>query len=147
MKYFLLIALSLNLCFTQEKKEEIQPNAIAVYWKTLDEESKEIFLFSYLTQVYDTHQKMIDDMGYGKIITWYYDNRAEMVYGIFDRLEIVRMSEIVRWIDEFYSHSDYANRPFVEALEFSYRFAEASGSNMWEKYENLQFNRIKPGKD
>ena len=54
MKYFLLIALSLSLCFTQEKKEEIQPNAIAVYWKTLDEESKEIFLFSYLTQVYDT---------------------------------------------------------------------------------------------
>ena len=78
MKYLLLIVFSLNLCFTQEKKDEIQP--IAVYWKTLDEESKEIFLFSYLTQVYDTHQKMIDDMGYGKITTWYYDNRIGLPY-------------------------------------------------------------------
>ena len=40
MKYLLLIVFSLNLCFTQEKQDEIQPNAIAVYWKTLDEESK-----------------------------------------------------------------------------------------------------------
>ena len=33
-----------------------------------------------------------------------------------------------------------------EFLEFAYRFAEASGTNIWEKYENLQFDKIKPGK-
>ena len=70
-----------------------------------------------------------------------------MVYGIFDQLELVRISEIVRWIDEFYSHGEYSNRPFIESLEFAYRFAEASGSNMWEKYENLKFDKIKPGKE
>ena len=70
-----------------------------------------------------------------------------MIYGIFDQLEKVRISDMVKWIDEFYSHGEYANRPFYEALEFSYRFAEAAGSNMWEKYENLQFDKIKPGRD
>ena len=134
-----------TLTFSQEGSGPLSP--VVTYWKTLAQDEKEIFLFSYLTQVYETHSELKNSVGYGGITEWYYDNRAEMVYGIFDRLEIVRMSEIVRWIDEFYSHSDYANRPFVEALEFSYRFAEASGSNMWEKYENLQFNRIKPGKD
>ena len=74
-------------------------------------------------------------------------NRAEMVYGIFDQLEVVRISEIVKWVNEFYSHGEYANRPFIEALEFAYRFAEASGVNMWEKYENLKFDKIKPGKE
>ena len=133
------------LIFSQEGSKPLSP--VVTYWKTLSQDEKEIFLFSYLTQVYETHSELKNSVGYGGITEWYYDNRAEMVYGIFDRLEIVRISEIVRWIDEFYSHSDYANRPFVEALEFSYRFAEASGSNMWEKYENLQFNRIKPGKD
>ena len=133
------------LTFSQEGNKPLSP--VVTYWKTLAQDEKEIFLFSYLTQVYETHSELKNSVGYGGITEWYYDNRAEMVYGIFDRLEIVRISEIVRWIDEFYSHSDYANRPFVEALEFSYRFAEASGSNMWEKYENLQFNRIKPGKD
>ena len=83
MRYLLLITLSFSLCFSQEKKTEISQNAIAVYWKTLDNEAKEIFLFSYLTQVYDTHQSMIKDMGYGDITSWYYDNKAEMVYGIF----------------------------------------------------------------
>ena len=76
MKYILIVFISLGLSFSQEKKEESQPNAIAVYWKTLDSNSKEIFLFSYLTQVYDTHQKMIKDMGYGEVTTWYYDNKA-----------------------------------------------------------------------
>ncbi len=133
------------LTFSQEGSKPLSP--VVTYWRTLAQDEKEIFLFSYLTQVYETHSELKNSLGYGGITEWYYDNRAEMVYGIFDRLEIVRISEIVRWIDEFYSHSDYANRPFVEALEFSYRFAEASGSNMWEKYENLQFNRIKPGKD
>ena len=133
------------IIFSQEGSKPLSP--VVTYWKTLSQDEKEIFLFSYLTQVYETHSELKNSVGYGGITEWYYDNRAEMVYGIFDRLEIVRISEIVRWIDEFYSHSDYANRPFVEALEFSYRFAEASGSNMWEKYENLQFNRIKPGKD
>ena len=52
------------LLSAQEKKSEPVPNAIAVYWKTLDKKEKEIFLFSYLTQVYDTHQKMIKDLGY-----------------------------------------------------------------------------------
>ena len=70
-----------------------------------------------------------------------------MVYGIFDQLEVVKISEMVKWIDEFYSHGEYANRPFFEALEFAYRFAEASGANKWEKYENLKFDRIKPGKE
>ena len=100
-----------------------------------------------MTQVYETHSELKSSVGYGGITEWYYDNRAEMVYGIFDQLEIVRISEIVRWIDEFYSHGEYANRPFIESLEFAYRFAEASGSNMWEKYENLKFDKIKPGKE
>jgi len=26
-------------------------------------------------------------------------------------------------------------------------FADASGATMWEKYENLKFEKIKPGKD
>ena len=96
---------------------------------------------SYLTQVYETHSELKSSVGYGGITEWYYDNRAEMVYGIFDQLELVRISEIVRWIDEFYSHGEYANRPFIESLEFAYRFAEASGSNMWENMRTLNLIR------
>ena len=117
---------------------------VVPYWKTLSNEEKETFLFSYLTQVYETHTDLQNKVGYGGITEWYYNNRAELVYGIFDRLDKVELSEMVQWINEFYSHGEYANRPFYEALEFSIRFAEASGNNMWEKYENLQFDKIKP---
>ena len=144
MKYLLLIVLSFTLGTSQQDKEEIQPNAIAVYWKTLDSSSKEIFLFSYLTQVYDTHQKMIKDMGYGEVTSWYYDNKAEMVYGIFDQVNQIGMKEFIGWIDEYYSHEEFAGNSFDDAMSFAFRFQQASGETMWEKYENLKFGKIKP---
>ena len=144
MKYLLLIMLSFTLGISQQDKEEIQPNAIAVYWKTLDSNSKEIFLFSYLTQVYDTHQKMINDMGYGEVTSWYYDNKAEMVYGIFDQVNQIGMKEFIGWIDEYYSHEEFAGNSFDDAMSFAFRFQQASGETMWEKYENLKFGKIKP---
>tara|TARA_B100001059_G_C17583546_1_gene451069 strand:- start:69 stop:509 length:441 start_codon:yes stop_codon:yes gene_type:complete len=144
MKYLLLIVLSFTLGTSQQDKEEIQPNAIAVYWKTLDSNSKEIFLFSYLTQVYDTHQKMIKDMGYGEVTSWYFDNKAEMVYGIFDQVNQIGMKEFIGWIDEYYSHEEFAGNSFDDAMSFAFRFQQASGETMWEKYENLKFGKIKP---
>ncbi|MEC9475030.1 MAG: hypothetical protein VX746_03810 [Candidatus Neomarinimicrobiota bacterium] len=144
MKYILVTVFSLTLCFAQEKKQEVQPNAIAVYWKTLDQDDKEIFLFSYLAQVYDTHQNMIKDMGYGDITTWYYDNRAEMVYGIFDQVNQSGMAEFIGWIDEYYSNEEFSGNSFDDALSFAFRFQQAAGETMWEKYENLKFGKIKP---
>ena len=138
----LKIILMLSYILGQENSGRISP--VVPYWKTLSNEEKETFLFSYLTQVYETHTDLQNKVGYGGITEWYYNNRAELVYGIFDRLDKVELSEMVQWINEFYSHGEYANRPFYEALEFSIRFAEASGNNMWEKYENLQFDKIKP---
>ena len=144
MKYILVTLFSLTPCFAQEKKQEVQPNAIAVYWKTLDQDDKEIFLFSYLTQVYDTHQNMIKDMGYGDITTWYYDNRAEMIYGIFDQVNQSGMAEFIGWIDEYYSNEEFSGNSFDDALSFAFRFQQAAGETMWEKYENLKFGKIKP---
>ena len=138
----LKVILMLSYIIGQVDSGRISP--VVPYWKTLSNEEKETFLFSYLTQVYETHTDLQNKIGYGGITEWYYNNRAELVYGIFDRLDKVELSEMVQWINEFYSHGEYANRPFYEALEFSIRFAEASGSNMWEKYENLQFDKIKP---
>ena len=51
----------------------------------------------------------------------------------------------MKWIDEYYSHGEFANKPFYEALEFAYRFQQASGETLWEKYENLKYGKIKPG--
>ena len=74
---------------------------VVPYWKTLSNEEKETFLFSYLTQVYETHTDLQNKVGYGGITEWYYNNRAELVYGIFDRLDKVELSEMVQWINEF----------------------------------------------
>lgn len=117
---------------------------VVAYWKTLSPAEKEIYLFSYLTQVFETQEELKAELGYDDITRWYYDHRAEMVYGIFEALEITDMSEFVKWIDEFYRHEEYVDQPFYEALEFAYRFQQAEGETMWEKYENLNFDEIKP---
>ena len=138
-----IITLS-TILFSQDDQINAKPNAISVYWRTLDPNEKEIFLFSYLTQVYDTHQKMIKDIGYGDITTWYYDNRAELIYGIFDEVNQKDMKEFIGWIDEYYRHDEFSGNSFDDALSFAYRFQQASGETIWEKYENLKFGKIKP---
>ena len=40
--------------------------------------------------------------------------QSRISYGIFDRLDKVELSEMVQWINEFYSHGEYANRPFMK---------------------------------
>ena len=138
-----IITLS-TILFSQNDQVNAKPNAISVYWRTLNPNEKEIFLFSYLTQVYDTHQKMIKDIGYGYITTWYYDNRAELIYGIFDEVNQKDMKEFIGWIDEYYRHDEFSGNSFDDALSFAYRFQQASGETIWEKYENLKFGKIKP---
>ena len=138
-----IITLS-TILFSQNDQGNAKPNAISVYWRTLNPNEKEIFLFSYLTQVYDTHQKMIKDIGYGDITTWYYDNRAELIYGIFDEVNQKDMKEFIGWIDEYYRHDEFSGNSFDDALSFAYRFQQASGETIWEKYENLKFGKIKP---
>ncbi len=144
MKIMITLIFSLMLLSAQGQKKDSAPNAISVYWKTLEPKEKEIFLFSYLTQVYDTHQKMIDDLGYGEVTTWYYDNRAELIYGIFDQVNQDGMKEFMGWIDEYYKHEEFSGNSFDDALSFAFRFQQASGETIWEKYENLKFGKIKP---
>jgi len=144
MKFIFTLLCTMMLIGAQEKKTDPAPNAIAVYWKTLESQEKELFLFSYLTQVYDTHQKMIKDLGYGEVTTWYFENKAEMIYGIFDQVNQTGMKEFIGWIDEYYSHEEFTGNTFDDALSFAFRFQQAAGETIWEKYENLKFGKIKP---
>ena len=144
MKFIFTLLCTMMLIGAQEKKTDPAPNAIAVYWKTLESQEKELFLFSYITQVYDTHQKMIKDLGYGEVTTWYYDNRAEMIYGIFDQVNQTGMKEFIGWIDEYYSHEEFTGNSFDDALSFAFRFQQAAGETIWAKYENFNFGKIKP---
>ena len=118
-------------------------NVISIYWTTLSQEEKKIYLFSYMTQVYETYDALKKEIGYEEITQWYYENKAETVFGIFDQLEEVDLIEYIGWIDEYYSHKEFQNNSFMDALVFSFRFQQASGETIWEKYENLKFNKIK----
>ena len=117
-------------------------NVISLYWTTLDQKEKKIYLFSYMTQVYETYDALKKDVGYEKITQWYFDNKAEAVFGIFDQLGEVDIEEYIGWIDEYYSHKEFQNNSFMDALVFAFRFQQASGKTIWEKYENLKFDKI-----
>ena len=82
--------------------------------------------------------------GYSEVTQWYYDNKAETVFGIFDQLDDTDLLEFIGWIDEYYTHKEFQNNSFMDALVFAFRFQQASGETIWEKYENLKFGKIKP---
>ena len=96
MKKYLLIFYIFSLAIGQGLKNDVALSPVVTYWKTLSIEEKETFLFSYLVQVYETHTELKKDIGYGGITEWYYDNRAELVYGIFDYLNQVDIYQMVK---------------------------------------------------
>lgn len=111
---------------------------IVIYWKTLTPIEKEIYLFSYLTQVYDTHTSLIKDRGKGEELTmWYFNNRAEKAYNILELLKTVDTSKFIEWIDEYYRHEEYRDQPFYEALNYAYLHSQVKGQTLLEKYESL----------
>ena len=132
-----------TLALAQET-EETERNLIAVYWTTLNQQEKEIYLFSYMTQVYETYDALKKEIGYSELTQWYYDNKAETVFGIFDQLDDTDILEFIGWVDEYYTHKEFQNNSFMHALVFAFRFQQASGETIWEKYENLKFGKIKP---
>ena len=133
-----------TIVFAQDSNWDYEErNIISLYWTTLRKEEKKIYLFSYMTQVYETYDALKKEVGYEKITQWYYDNKAETVFGIFDQLEDINIVEYIGWIDEYYSHKEFQNNSFMDALVFAFRFQQASGETIWEKYENLKFDKIK----
>ncbi|MBF88415.1 MAG: hypothetical protein CMG75_01945 [Candidatus Marinimicrobia bacterium] len=116
---------------------------IPLYWKTLKSEEKEIYLFGYLTQVYDTHKSLISETGRGEFTKWYYDNRAELAYNIFDLLDTIAVTKFVGWVDDFYSHQEYRERSFPEALKYAYDRSQMKGQTLLEKYDTLMRKKKK----
>ena len=142
--YLFLLFLPISTIVNAQDNDWVfeERNVISIYWTTLDQKEKKIYLFSYMTQVYETYDALKKDVGYEKITQWYFDNKAEAVFGIFDQLEEVDIEEYIGWIDEYYSHKEFQNNSFMDALVFAFRFQQASGKTIWEKYENLKFDKI-----
>lgn len=145
MKRFWIGLILVQCIWAQPATPSLTP--IVAYWKTLQPDQKEVFLFSYLTQVYDTYTALKSEYGYNEITNWYYDEKAELVFAIFDQLNSAELSEFVRWIDEFYAQDMNAGESFDDALKFAYRFQQAEGKTIWEKYQNLDFDKIEVGED
>ena len=138
-----LLLITNSIIYAQDSNWDYEErNIISLYWTTLDQEEKSIYLFSYMTQVYETYDALKKEVGYDKVTQWYYDNKAETVFGIFDQLEEIDIKEFIGWIDEYYSHKEFQNNTFMDALVFAFRFQQASGETIWEKYENLKFDKI-----
>ena len=131
-----------TIVFAQDSNWDYKErNIISLYWTTLSQEEKKIYLFSYMTQVYETYDALKKEVGYEKITQWYYDNKAELVYGIFDQVEQSGMEEFIGWIDEYYSNEEFTGNSFDNALSFAFRFQQAAGETIWEKYENLKYGK------
>ena len=113
------------------------PSPLVLYWKTLDEGEKALFLMAYLTQVHETHDEMIAETGHGQMTKWFFENQAETAYKILDELEQTDISKFVHWIDEYYSEKVFASRPFHEALDYAFVFSQQKGTTMTEKIESL----------
>ena len=80
--YLFALFLSINtIVDAQDNNWDFEErNVISIYWTTLNQEEKKIYLFSYMTQVYETYDALKKEVGYEEITQWYYDNKAETFF-------------------------------------------------------------------
>lgn len=116
---------------------QTQYSPIVLYWKTLEPQEKEFYLFAYLTQVYDTHTSLVQETGRGELTQWYYKNRAELAYNVLELLEERGASDFIEWVDDFYRQDEFKDLPFHEALSYAYLRSQMKGQTLLEKYESL----------
>lgn len=134
--HYLALALIMAL-FLPPLQGQHDYSPIVLYWKTLKPEEKELYLFAYLTQVYDTHTSLVKETGRGELTQWYYKNRAELAYKILELLEEKGPSDFIESIDEFYRQDEFKDLPFHEALSYAYLRSQMEGETLLEKYESL----------
>ncbi|MFQ6674290.1 MAG: hypothetical protein ACE5GH_05855 [Fidelibacterota bacterium] len=132
--WYLLPLVFFHVTLTPGQKDY---SPVVLYWKTLEPAEKELYLFAYLTQVYDTHTSLVKELGRGDMTQWYYENRAELAYNILDLLEHTEVSKFVGWVDDFFKQEEYKDRPFHEALAYAYWRSQMKGETLLEKYESL----------
>ena len=132
---FILVVLTSFLVGSSVGQKDYSP--VVLYWKTLEPAEKELYLFSYLTQVYDTHTALVKETGRGEFTKWYYENRAELAYNILDLLENTEISKFIEWIDDFYRQDEFKELPFHDALRYAYTRSQVKGQTLLEKYESL----------
>jgi len=77
MKIFRTFVMTVTMLSMAAAQADYSP--VPLYWKTLRPNEKEIYLFAYLTQVYDTHKSLINEQGRGDFTKWYYENRHDLV--------------------------------------------------------------------
>ena len=54
-----------TIVFAQDSNWDYEErNIISLYWTTLSQEEKKIYLFSYMTQVYETYDALKKEVGY-----------------------------------------------------------------------------------
>lgn len=135
MKNLKIFTLAVALVSMASAQADYSP--VPLYWKTLEPGEKELYLFAYLTQVYDTHKSLMTETGRGEFTKWYYTNRAELAYNIFDLLDTTDVMKFVTWVDDFYAQPEYRERPFPQALEYAYQRSQMKGESLLEKYESL----------
>lgn len=133
MSSVLLVA---GLAFAQDAQEKAT-SPIMVYWKTLTSAEKEVYLFAYLTQVYDTHTSLVREKGRGEFAKWFYKNRAELAYELLDQLKGDKLAAFVSYVDDFYGQEEFHDRPFHEAVSYAHSFSKMRGKTLLDKFQSL----------
>ncbi len=106
-----------------------------IYWKTLTEEEKKVFLHSYLYRTHEIAQQMKRNRKLKSSAGKYVDELANPVYKIFQDLDSKKKKDLIEWIDIFYRNEFNHNESFYNALTYAFQKLKTGKESMNDVYK------------
>ena len=108
-----------------------------IYWKTLTEEEKKVFLHAYLYRTHEIAQQMKQNRKLKSSAGKYIDELANPVYKIFQDLDNKKKKDLIDWINIFYRSEFNHNENFYNALTYAFQKLKTGKESMNDVYKRI----------
>ncbi|MBU4446730.1 hypothetical protein KJ656_16880 [bacterium] len=106
-----------------------------IYWKTLTEEEKKVFLHAYLYRTHEIAEQMKQNRKLKSSAGKYVDELANPVCKIFQDLDNKKKKELIDWIDIFYRNEFNHKENFYNALTYAFQKLKTGRESMNDVYK------------
>ncbi|MFH1212805.1 MAG: hypothetical protein V1681_01845 [Candidatus Neomarinimicrobiota bacterium] len=90
-----------------------------IYWKSLTQSEKKVFVFAYLYRTYETLEQVKSDKYLKSDTKLFQKNIAEPVFDIYRKIDENTKDDLIFWIDKFYRNDVNKDKPFSDALRYA----------------------------
>ena len=110
--------------FVSPKTAKMNPSEVTnygqmIYWKSLTQAEKKVFLYAYLFRTYEILEEVKSERELKSVAKPFQKKIADPVFDLFRNFDENQKNDLIFWIDKFYRNDVNKDKPFGDALRYA----------------------------